>query len=85
VIVPMPAAHHATSVPTDAACSITCAYMAGTLLVGLVVTTAFGWWWADSVTALAVPWWLGHEAREALEGARVGRGGCSRGDESRTP
>lgn len=65
----------------DAACSITCAYMAGTLLVGLLVTAAFGWWWADSVAALALLYWLGHEAREALEGARAGRGGCGCGDE----
>jgi divalent metal cation (Fe/Co/Zn/Cd) transporter len=65
----------------DAACSITCAYMAGTLLVGLVLTAAFGWWWADSLAALALLYWLGREAREALEGARAGRGGCSCGDE----
>lgn len=65
----------------DAACSITCAYMAGTLLVGLGLTAAFGWWWADSVAALALLYWLGHEAHEALEGARAGRGGCSCGHE----
>jgi len=64
----------------DAACSLTCAYMAATLLVGLVLTAAFGWWWADSVAALGFLYWLQHEAREALEGARAGRGGCSCGD-----
>ncbi len=64
----------------DAACSLTCAYMAATLLVGLVLTAAFGWWWADSVTALAFLYWLQHEAREALDGARAGRGGCRCGD-----
>jgi len=64
----------------DAACSITCAYMAGTLLVGLALTSAFGWWWADSLAALALLYWLGHEAREALEGARAGRGSCACGD-----
>jgi divalent metal cation (Fe/Co/Zn/Cd) transporter len=66
----------------DAACSITCAYMAGTLLVGLVLNAAFGWWWADSLAALALLYWLQREAREALEGARAGRGGCSCGDSS---
>lgn len=66
----------------DAACSITCAYMAGTLLVGLALTAAFGWWWADSVAALGLLYWLGREAREALEGARAGRGGCGCGDET---
>jgi divalent metal cation (Fe/Co/Zn/Cd) transporter len=65
----------------DAACSITCAYMAGTLLVGLALTAVFGWWWADSVAALALLYWLSREAREALEGARAGRGGCACGDD----
>lgn len=64
----------------DAACSITCAYMAGTLLVGLLLNAAFGWWWADSLAALALVYWLVQEAREAIEGARAGRGGCACGD-----
>lgn len=61
----------------DAACSITCAYMAGTLLAGLVLTMALGWWWADSVAALGLIYWLHGEAREALEGAKAGRGSCA--------
>lgn len=65
----------------DAACSITCAYMAAMLLVGLALTAFFGWWWADAVAALALLYWLIPEAREALEGARAGRGGCACGDD----
>lgn len=65
----------------DAACSVTCAYMAATLLVGLLLTTAFGWWWADSAAALALLYWLIPEARDALEGARAGRAACSCGDD----
>jgi divalent metal cation (Fe/Co/Zn/Cd) transporter len=61
----------------DAACSITCAYMAATLLVGLALNATFHWWWADGVAALGLLYWLVSEAREALEGARAGRGGCS--------
>jgi divalent metal cation (Fe/Co/Zn/Cd) transporter len=38
----------------DAACSMTCAYMAATLLVGLALTAALGWWWADPVAALVI-------------------------------
>src|SRR5215469_3758941 len=38
----------------DAACSITCAYMAATLLGGLALNALFGWWWADPVAALAI-------------------------------
>jgi divalent metal cation (Fe/Co/Zn/Cd) transporter len=64
----------------DAACSITCAYMAATLLIGLTLNAVFGWWWADSLAALALLYWLQHEAREALEGARIGRGACGCGD-----
>lgn len=64
----------------DAACSITCAYMAGALLVGLLLNALFGWWWADSLAALALVYWLAREAREALQGARAGRGGCGCGD-----
>lgn len=65
----------------DAACSITCAYMAGALLVGLILNAALGWWWADSLAALALLWWLIPEAREALEGARAGHGACACGDD----
>jgi len=64
----------------DAACSMTCAFMAATLLAGLVLTAAFNWWWADSVAALCFLYWLQNEAREAVEGARSGRGGCACGD-----
>jgi divalent metal cation (Fe/Co/Zn/Cd) transporter len=65
----------------DAACSITCAYMAGTLLVGLALNALLGWWWADSIAALALLCWLVPEAREALEGARSGRGACACDDD----
>jgi len=65
----------------DAACSITCAYMAGTLLVGLALNALVQWWWVDSVAALGLLYWLIPEAREALEGARAGRGGCGCSDE----
>jgi divalent metal cation (Fe/Co/Zn/Cd) transporter len=66
----------------DAACSLTCAYMAGALLVGVALTTLLGWWWADGIAALALLYWIVPEAREALEAARSGRGGCGCGDEA---
>ena len=56
----------------DAACSIVCAYLSATLLVGLVLNGLFGWWWADIVAALAMVWWIKKEADEALEAARTG-------------
>jgi divalent metal cation (Fe/Co/Zn/Cd) transporter len=60
----------------DAACSLTCAYMAGALLAGLALNAAFGWWWADSIAALGLLYWIVPEAKEALSNARAGRAGC---------
>jgi divalent metal cation (Fe/Co/Zn/Cd) transporter len=65
----------------DAACSMTCAAMAATLFVGLALNAFLGWWWAESVAALAFLVWLIPEAREALEGARAQRGACACGDD----
>ncbi len=59
----------------DAACSITCAYMSATMLVGLVLNAWLGWWWADSLAALSLLYWLIPETRAALVSARSGRGG----------
>lgn len=66
----------------DAACSITCAYMAATLLIGLVINAVFGWWWADSLATLALLFFLIPETREVVEHARAGRAGCSCGDDA---
>jgi len=40
---------HADSKQTDI-----CAYLSAILLVGLGLNAAFGWWWADSIAALAM-------------------------------
>jgi divalent metal cation (Fe/Co/Zn/Cd) transporter len=56
----------------DAACSLVCIYMSAVLLAGLALNSLFGWWWADSLAALAMIWWIRGEAREALEAARTG-------------
>lgn len=56
----------------DAAESITCAYMAGTVLVGLVLNALFHWWWAEDVAALVFLFWLGRETWEAFEEVREG-------------
>jgi divalent metal cation (Fe/Co/Zn/Cd) transporter len=63
----------------DAACSVTCGYMAATVIVGLALNTALGWWWADGAGALALLYWLGREARHALRAARTGASGCACG------
>lgn len=56
----------------DAASSLTCGYMAGTVLVGLLLNAIFHWWWAEDVAALGFLLWLVLETREALEDARGG-------------
>ena len=64
----------------DAACSIVCAYMSVTLLIGLGLTGLFGWWWADSLAALALLYFIVREGREALEKAS-GHDSCGCGDD----
>ncbi len=54
----------------DAAESVFCAYLSATVLVGLLLNVAFGWWWADPVAALAVVPLVIKEGLEALEGER---------------
>jgi divalent metal cation (Fe/Co/Zn/Cd) transporter len=67
----------------DAKCSMACAWLSVTVLAGLGLNVAFGWWWADPVAALCMVPFLVREGREALEGARgketscACHGGCS--------
>jgi divalent metal cation (Fe/Co/Zn/Cd) transporter len=56
----------------DAACSVTCAYMAIALLIGLALNSLLGWWWADPLAALALVYFIVREGREALHEARTG-------------
>ncbi len=41
--------------------------MAATLLVGLVLRAALGWWWADPLAALGIVYFIVREGREALK------------------
>jgi divalent metal cation (Fe/Co/Zn/Cd) transporter len=52
----------------DAVESIVCGYLAIVLMVGLAATRIFGWWWLDSVAALALIPFILKEAREAVRG-----------------
>ena len=54
----------------DAASSLTCGYMAGAVLVGVLLNTLFHWWWAEDVAALVFLFFLVQETREALAEAR---------------
>jgi divalent metal cation (Fe/Co/Zn/Cd) transporter len=51
----------------DAAESLLCAYLSATVLVGLLLNVALGWWWADPVAALAVVPLVIREGLEAFE------------------
>lgn len=63
---------NSAALKADAMCSITCAYMSITLLVGLLLNTLFGWWWADPLAALVLVYFIVQEGREALHEARTG-------------
>jgi divalent metal cation (Fe/Co/Zn/Cd) transporter len=52
----------------DAIESITCGYLSIVLMVGLAATWLLGWWWLDSVAALALIPFLIKEARAAIGG-----------------
>jgi len=53
----------------DAVESITCGYLSVVLVVGLLVQLLMpGWWWIDSVTSLAIVYFVVKEAREAWSG-----------------
>jgi divalent metal cation (Fe/Co/Zn/Cd) transporter len=52
----------------DAVESIVCGYLSIVLIVGLAATRVLGWWWLDSIAALALIPFLIKEAREAVRG-----------------
>jgi divalent metal cation (Fe/Co/Zn/Cd) transporter len=52
----------------DAMEAITCGYLSIVLMVGLAATRLFGWWWLDSIAALALIPFLIKEARAAIRG-----------------
>ena len=52
----------------DAMEAITCGYLSIVLIVGLAASRLFGWWWLDSLAALALIPFLVKEGREAVRG-----------------
>jgi divalent metal cation (Fe/Co/Zn/Cd) transporter len=49
-----------------------CAYLSAALLIGLLANGLAGWWWADSIVALAIGGAALREAREAWLGGSCG-------------
>ena len=62
----------------DAVESIVCGYLAIVLMVGLAATRILGWWWLDSVAALALIPFIIKEGRAAISGEA-----CSACDDTR--
>jgi divalent metal cation (Fe/Co/Zn/Cd) transporter len=60
---------HSHALMGDAVCSMTCAYMAWTLLAGLLLQWAFGWWWTDPVAAVGILYFVLREAGDSLHAA----------------
>src|SRR5437879_13901399 len=70
----------------DAVESITCGYLSIVLMIGLAATRLLGWWWLDSVAALALIPFIVKEARAAISGetcsgcnhptSQIGRASC---------
>jgi divalent metal cation (Fe/Co/Zn/Cd) transporter len=51
--------------------------MAWTVLVGVVLTALVGWWWVDSIAALALVYFVVKEGWEAVQEARGKEDACS--------
>lgn len=56
------------SVLADAKQLLLCVYLSGTVLLGLLANSLFGWTWADSVAALVVAYLAFREGLEAWNG-----------------
>lgn len=55
------------SLEADSHQTVLCTYLSAVLLFGLLLNTAFGWWWADAVAALGIA------GLAAIEGAELWR------------
>ncbi|WP_309064489.1 cation transporter [Microbacterium sp.] len=51
----------------DSKQTLICTYLSAAVLVGLVVNSLFGWWWADAVAGLVI---AGFAVREGIEAWR---------------
>jgi divalent metal cation (Fe/Co/Zn/Cd) transporter len=51
---------------TEGRVTLVDAYLAGAVLLGLLLNALFGWWWADPLAALVIVYYGIQEARHAL-------------------
>jgi divalent metal cation (Fe/Co/Zn/Cd) transporter len=52
----------------DSKQTLICTYLSASVLVGLVLNSWFGWWWADSIAALVIVAFAVREGVEAWKG-----------------
>ena len=58
-----------SALPADAVESITCGYLSGVVIVGLLIQLFMpDWWWVDSFASLVIVALLVKEGREAWQG-----------------
>jgi divalent metal cation (Fe/Co/Zn/Cd) transporter len=55
------------AVVADATQTLLCTYLSGVVLLGLLMNSLWGWWWADPVVGLVVAGLAIHEGVEAFE------------------
>ena len=57
-----------TAMHADAKQTDFCVYLSGILLIGLLLNTGFGWWWADPAAALIMVPLIAREGMVAMKG-----------------
>lgn len=60
------------SAVADSHQTLICSYLSAALLIGLVLNSALGWWWADPVAALVIAGFAVREGLEAWHGDACG-------------
>jgi divalent metal cation (Fe/Co/Zn/Cd) transporter len=55
---------------TEGRVTLVDAYLAGAVLVGLILNALFGWWWADPLASLVIVYYGSREAIHALHESR---------------
>lgn len=60
------------SAVADSRQTLLCSYLSAVLLVGLVLSSILGWWWADPVAAVAIAGFAVREGVEAWRGDACG-------------
>ncbi|GER91422.1 hypothetical protein KDW_55840 [Dictyobacter vulcani] len=61
---------------TEGRVTLVDAYLAGAVLLGIVLNTLFGWWWADPLASLVIVYYGIREAIHALHESRESKPMC---------